>query len=269
MQYAQGEKTTMNNKLGISILLLLLLPSLALVPITASATGSETDRIQGTVYENGVPKEGLIVKVYRLTTLNGAPGVPPLLEGYSTDHNNDPAWLGEDITDANGQFAVAWLYAWDNQYRVVVLTPVGELVQETKLACYTPVCLEFRYTVCSPGTGTPGYWKNHPEAWPVSEITIGGVTYTRDEAIAEMWAKKNNDKTYTMFSALVATRLNVYIGNAYASVANTMIEADQWLADNPLGTGVKGSSSAWKVGEPLYLKLDQYNNGLLDAPHRD
>ena len=27
-----------------------------------------------------------------------------------------------------------------------------------------------------PGTGTIGYWKNHPEAWPVEEITIGRKT---------------------------------------------------------------------------------------------
>ena len=33
-----------------------------------------------------------------------------------------------------------------------------------------------------PGTGTPGFWKNHPEAWPVSTITVGGVEYTLDEA---------------------------------------------------------------------------------------
>ena len=29
---------------------------------------------------------------------------------------------------------------------------------------------------CSPGTGTPGYWMNHPDAWPVEGIVIGGVT---------------------------------------------------------------------------------------------
>ena len=35
------------------------------------------------------------------------------------------------------------------------------------------------------------------------------------------------------------------------------------------GSAVAGSSAAWKVGEPLYLMLDAYNNGLLCAPHRD
>jgi hypothetical protein len=35
----------------------------------------------------------------------------------------------------------------------------------------------------NPGTGTPGYWKNHAEAWPVQFITVGGVTYTKAQAI--------------------------------------------------------------------------------------
>jgi hypothetical protein len=30
-----------------------------------------------------------------------------------------------------------------------------------------------------------------------------------------------------------------------------------------------GATSPWRTGEPLYLKLDAYNNGLLCAPHRD
>ena len=53
-----------------------------------------------------------------------------------------------------------------------------------------------------PGTGTPGYWKNHAEAWPVTGITVGGVTYTKAEAIA-LLGKVGKDKTTTMFSSLV------------------------------------------------------------------
>ncbi|MFC1944131.1 DNRLRE domain-containing protein [Chloroflexota bacterium] len=123
-----------------------------------------------------------------------------------------------------------------------------------------------------PGTGTPGYWKTHPEAWPVGSIEIGGVTYTRDEAVAIMWDDKNKDKTTTMFAALVCTKLNVLIGNSYCCVDDTIADADQWMADyGPVGSGVRGGgpASPWRTGEPLYETLDDYNNGLLCAPHRD
>lgn len=120
----------------------------------------------------------------------------------------------------------------------------------------------------SPGTGTPGYWKNHPEAWPAS-VTVGGVTYSRDEAIA-LFDKVAKDKTYTMFSSLVSAKLNVGIGNDSSCVSSTIAKADEWMVTyGPVGSGVHAASYAWKVGEPLHRQLDNYNNGMLCAPHRE
>jgi hypothetical protein len=122
-----------------------------------------------------------------------------------------------------------------------------------------------------PGTGTPGYWKNHPEAWPVDTIVIGGVSYTRDQAIAGMEAAVKKDKTYSMFQALVAAKLNVLVGNADECITQTIPAADAWMADNTLGSGVSagGKDTPWRQGEPLASELDAYNNGLLCAPRRD
>jgi PKD repeat protein len=126
-------------------------------------------------------------------------------------------------------------------------------------------------TVEAPGTGTPGYWKTHPEAWPVDEITIGGVIYTRDEAIALMLDNNSQDVTYIMFRSLVAAKLNVLIGNDDSCIADTIAAADAWMAAWPVGSGVKagGKDSPWRDGEPLYIELDNYNNGMLCAPSRD
>ncbi|HOW84919.1 MAG TPA: DNRLRE domain-containing protein [Candidatus Aminicenantes bacterium] len=134
--------------------------------------------------------------------------------------------------------------------------------------------LRFDFSVIpnsSPGTGTPGYWMNHPEAWPVSSIMIGGRTYTMEEAIALMKAPVGGDKTYTMFAALVAAKLNVMIGNDAGCVSAAITAADAWMATYYVGSGVAagGPLSPWRVGEPLCSVLDNYNNGLLCAPHRD
>ncbi len=123
----------------------------------------------------------------------------------------------------------------------------------------------------SPGTGTPGYWMNHPEAWPVSSITIGGRGYTMDEAIMFMKAPVANDKTYTMFAALVAAKLNVMIGNDASCASAAIAAADAWIAPYRIGldpVSAGGKNSPWRTGEPLYLILDNYNNGLLCAPPR-
>ena len=122
---------------------------------------------------------------------------------------------------------------------------------------------------CDPGTATPGYWKNHPEAWPVSEITIGCREYIKDEAISWMWCPVRGDKTITMFRALVAAKLNVLIGNDDSCIACTIRVADWWMRCHPVGSEVKANSRAWKLGELLYSRLDDYNNGELCAPPRD
>ena len=123
----------------------------------------------------------------------------------------------------------------------------------------------------SPGTGTPGYWMNHPEAWPVSSITVGGRTYTQEEAIMFMKAPVATDKTYTMFAALVAAKLNVMIGNDASCVSAAIAAGDVWMTTNWIGKGVTagGPTSPWRSGEPIAVILDNYNNGLLCAPHRD
>jgi hypothetical protein len=122
--------------------------------------------------------------------------------------------------------------------------------------------------VQNPGTGTPGYWMNHPEAWPAG-VTVGGLYYTRDQAIAWI-ATSGKDRTTTMFASLVSAKLNVQIGNDPSCVQSTIAEADAWMMTHgPVGSGVHAASVAWKVGEPLHRLMDNYNNGMLCAPHRD
>jgi hypothetical protein len=131
----------------------------------------------------------------------------------------------------------------------------------------------FKPSLTQPGTGTPGYWKNHPEAWTLDPIVIGGVSYTKAQAIA--WLDVlSKDKTTTMFSSLVAAKLNVAFGTDPSCVASTILLADAWMTKpptgyGPVGSGVEASSYAWKIGEPLHRLMDNYNNGMLCAPHRN
>lgn len=132
-------------------------------------------------------------------------------------------------------------------------------------------------TVCppsNPGTGTPGYWKNHPEAWPVLQITLGTPgceqTFTKSAAISKFNDGGGSDKRWTLFRALVCAKLNVLIGNDSSCIAATIAAADAWWCQYGIGTTRRpAKSQAWREGEPLYLLLDGYNNGLLCAPHRD
>jgi hypothetical protein len=184
---------------------------------------------------------------YEVTVPYGSTNTVSIL--IPTGLQASPADVGSDTTDSDGV---------PNGEGLSVAT--GVYGYPTDFGLYTPA-------VAQPGTGTPGYWKNHPDAWPVNTITVGGVTYTKAQAIYWL-GKVGKDKTTTMFSSLVPALLNVQIGNDNC-VANAIAAAQSWMTTyGPVGSNVPGSSDAWSVGEPTHVTLDSYNNGLLCAPHR-
>jgi hypothetical protein len=202
------------------------------------------------------------------------------------DFNYSPATFYplEDVqfTDASGGGMPPYTYEWDfgdstnstDQNPTHTYTTAGAYNVTLTVTPYrcVPKTITKMITVSAPGTGTPGYWMNHPDAWPAVEIIIGGVTYSIDEAIELMKRSNNKDVTYIMFQALVAAKLNVLIGNESSCIEATIADADAWMADyGPVGSGVKagGDNSPWRTGESLYFMLDDYNNGQLCAPSRD
>jgi hypothetical protein len=163
---------------------------------------------------------------------------------------------GNDATDSDGV---------PNGIYSEALVNVSDQVQFT-------VNTDFGFVVVANavGTGTPGYWMNHPEAWPVPVIEIGGVPYTQAQAIALLQAPGNKDKTYTMFASLVSAKLNLLNGTNPVCITDEIAAADTWMATyGPVGSKVAASSYAWRVGEPHHRAMDDYNNGGLCAPHRD
>ena len=212
------------------------------------------------------------------------PGEPGIAGVLLQLHDLRGVLLGSATTDADGHYS----FAVEKEFyelRVAasnfsgplagtVSTTGGEVRTRTVVRGSNALDVDFGYRGPGgggeqPGTGTLGYWKNHPEAWPVSQITIGGVTYSQAQAIALMSSPGKGDKTYDLFKQLVAAKLNVLIGNDSSCIDATIAAADAWMGTHPPGSGVKASSSAWAVAGPLHQTLDDYNNGRLCAPHRD
>ena len=116
-------------------------------------------------------------------------------------------------------------------------------------------------------TSTAGYWANHPGAWCVQSISIGGHTYTPAEAIAIIENSTSGDKTYSLAAQLIGAKLNTDCGGADSScVALAIIAADAWLVLHPVGSGVTSNSAAWKQVKAAYNTLTDYNEGRLCAP---
>jgi hypothetical protein len=126
--------------------------------------------------------------------------------------------------------------------------------------------------------GSPGYWMNHPDAWPVDEIVISNSLVISKEDAIEFMGLKGKDKSITLFRAFVAARLNQFMGCDTScpipgtgwTIQDLIWQADTWLFNNPPGSGVSGNSEAWQGGgEWKYEWLDRYVNGKLCVPARD
>ena len=153
---------------------------------------------------------------------------------------------------------------------LVLIFGISVMGISTAIACCEPV-----------GTGTPGYWKNHPEAWPVDEICFMGFAIpcvSKADALDMLDAPVKGDKWLTMFKAYAAAYLNVEIGNCapICTFENpgdvSLYSVAYWLVDTMNDRPVRGPSDAWQYshGEFQYECLDDYNNGLHEGiPSRD
>jgi len=114
-------------------------------------------------------------------------------------------------------------------------------------------------------TLTLGYWKTHPDAWPVDQLTIGGVTYSQTSAIQILKVSSTGDATYILARQLIAAKLNILHGADGSAVTKTISDADAWLALEGLGSNPPHPDRDPAIS--MASTLDQFNNGSLGCPH--
>jgi len=111
-----------------------------------------------------------------------------------------------------------------------------------------------------------GYWKNHPEAWPVNEIEIGNVTYSKEQALEILTQANARDATRMLTAQLIAAKLNrlseaspfFNYFHKTINIDDVIENTDSFLATHPLGSDPQGDARQ----QALQLKdiLDAYNN---------
>lgn len=111
-----------------------------------------------------------------------------------------------------------------------------------------------------------GYWKNHPEAWPVNEIKIGNVTYSKQQALEILTQANARDATRMLAAQLIAAKLNrlseaspfFNYFHKTIDIDDVIENADSFFATHPLGSDPQGDARQ----QALQLKdiLDAYNN---------
>lgn len=108
---------------------------------------------------------------------------------------------------------------------------------------------------------TPGYWKNHREAWPVNELMLGAVTYTKTQLCDILDNAVRGNGLVSLAHQLIAAKLNVARGNSGMppSVLASCDDAVQGLIVPPAGDGYLAPN----VTSGLTQMLDDFNNGII------
>jgi len=127
----------------------------------------------------------------------------------------------------------------------------------------------------SPGTGgeqgctyTQGYWKNHPEAWPVTSLTLGTVTYTQNQLLRILNQPVRGNGLISLAKQLIAAKLNIAAGATSTDVDQAVTDADALIGGlivPPIGSDSLSPSSTSSLNDTL----TSYNEGDIGPGHCD
>ena len=116
---------------------------------------------------------------------------------------------------------------------------------------------------------SPASWEINDD-WPVSEITMGGVTYTKAEAQELLGTKHRGDESIKLAYEVIAAKLNLLTGGGdlvdgfnpshWAQDMQGLInDAEAWFADNPVDSDPK--QAAKKAGQNIKKNIQAILQG--------
>jgi YVTN family beta-propeller protein len=108
-----------------------------------------------------------------------------------------------------------------------------------------------------------GLWKNSPDTWPVTSLTLGSQTYTQAELLTLFDTSPRGDASVILARQLIAAKLNIANGSNPNPIRSTIADADKLLSQffGKLPYNVETSSD---IGQQMVNHanvLDRYNNG--------
>ena len=121
-------------------------------------------------------------------------------------------------------------------------------------------------------SGTPGicvrgqgYWKNHPDQWPVTELQLGNVTYTQEQLLDILHEPVRGNGLLILAHQLIAAKLNIAAGADPSCIQETIAAADALIGDLVIPPVGDGYLAPRDVGGLAGI-LGQFNEGGMCAP---
>ena len=132
----------------------------------------------------------------------------------------------------------------------------------------TPTSTATPTPTSTPGgcTFTQGYWKNHPNQWPVTHLQLGNNTYNQRQLLSILYNPVVSNGLVSLAHQEIATKLNIANGADSSCIQQILAAADSLIGNlivPPVGDGFLPSAevSGYVTG------LTRYNEGYLCSPH--
>jgi len=156
--------------------------------------------------------------------------------------------------------------------------PDGTCVDASAVACASQGGISFTGYMCGEVpcpqpmqcVYSQGYWKNHPNAWPVESLKLGNVTYTKAQLISILKTPPaGGNGLVSMSHQLIATKLNAANGAQLTPMTMVTIQGADALIGDLIVPSIGKGKLASSITSPYNSVLDQYNNGQLPGspPH--
>jgi hypothetical protein len=146
-------------------------------------------------------------------------------------------------------------------FRASALDSTGQLRISETITCATMPCVGGGSC-----TYTQGYWRNHPDAWPVTSLTIGTVTYQVAELMAILDNPAQGNGLVILAHQLISVKLNIANGADPSVVQQTVTDADNMIAAliiPPIGNRYLPPGQTDNLTETL----TEYNEGTIGPGH--
>jgi YVTN family beta-propeller protein len=106
-------------------------------------------------------------------------------------------------------------------------------------------------------------WKNRPDTWPVTSLTLGSQTYTQAELLTLFDTPPRGDASVILAHQLIAAKLNIANGSNPNPIRSAIADADkllsQFFGKLPYNVGTSSDIGQQMVNDASVL--DRYNNG--------
>jgi len=182
-------------------------------------------------------------------------------EAFATRGNAASGFQAGDGEDNLKDWAIRTSVAGNSGDASFTITPTARPLVDLELAKACRVETAPDGGICP---RTPGYWKNHPGAWPVETLVVGGVEYTKGEllnlldTLTPEGERAAWDPSVKLAKFVVATKLSLLAGAEPGDIADTVALADTFLQSWPPGSCPSGDAA--ETAEELKDRLDTYLN---------